>query len=437
MRLVQLSGPGSNSGKTITTIILARLLKEKGYDIRGFKCGPDYIDSKFLSLATGKTGGNLDLHLMGEKGMRGALALNRGELGIIEGAMGYFDGIGRGLDASAYDIARTLDINTILVYRPGGEMFTMIPKLKGMIDFSEGRIKGIIFAMTNKMLYMQYKALVEEYLNLEVLGHVEKIDDLCLPNVKLGLVDPVEFKEFDQKLTEAALRAEETLELDKIIGLMTEIPMVHEYEGKFSGLKLAIAKDMAFSFLYGENRKLLEKYFEIEYFSPLYDKELPKADMVFLPGGRVEDFKYNLSRNISMIESVRKYFYSGGIIYGESGGLSYMAKSIGPAPMCGILEGKVQITDRLQNFGYVNIILGEDCLLGKEGTVIPAHEFHYTYYEGREKAINEVVKASLSKEWTCGYRVGNSYFSFQHINFSGNEKIIGNMIEYIKEKKCI
>ena len=47
MKLIMLTAPNSNSGKTITTMILTRLLKEKGFDIRGFKCGPDFIDSKW------------------------------------------------------------------------------------------------------------------------------------------------------------------------------------------------------------------------------------------------------------------------------------------------------------------------------------------------------------------------------------------------------
>ena len=153
MKLIQLAAPGSNSGKTITTIVLSRLLNEKGYDVRGFKCGPDFIDSKFLSIATGNARSNLDLHLMSEEGMRKAISLNYGEMGIVEGAMGYFDGIGRGTKASAFDIAKSLDINTILVYRPQGEMFSIIPKLKGILDYSEGRIKGIIFSMTRKMMY--------------------------------------------------------------------------------------------------------------------------------------------------------------------------------------------------------------------------------------------------------------------------------------------
>lgn len=437
MKLIQIAAPGSNSGKTVTTIVLARLLREKGYDIRGFKCGPDYIDSKFLSIATGKSRGNLDLHLMGEDGIKRALSLNCGEMGIVEGAMGYFDGIGRTSKGSAYDIAKTLDINTILVYRPQGEMHTMIPKLKGIIDYSKGRIKGVIFSMTRKMMYLEIKKMVEENLDVEVLGHLEKFEDLEIPNAELGLVEPVEIERFSENLTRAALSAEETLNLDRIIELMKDVKCDEIPEIHFSGLKVGIAKDMAFSFHYGENIKLLEKYFEIQYFSPLYDKEIPKVDLVYIPGGRSENFKYNLSQNLSMLKSLKAYQESGGIVYGEGGGLSYSAREVCGVKMSGILDGDVLLGDRLQNFGYINVEIEKDCLLGKAGTTFPAHEYHYTYYQGQEKPISKVTKVSLSKEWKCGYSVGNSYFSFQHINFCGNEKIIENMIDFIKEKKCI
>ncbi|MFB0971724.1 MAG: cobyrinate a,c-diamide synthase [Tissierellia bacterium] len=437
MKLIQLAAPGSNSGKTITTIVLSRLLNEKGYDVRGFKCGPDFIDSKFLSIATGNARSNLDLHLMSEEGMRKAISLNYGEMGIVEGAMGYFDGIGRGTKASAFDIAKSLDINTILVYRPQGEMFSIIPKLKGILDYSEGRIKGIIFSMTRKMMYHQLKQMVEENLELEVLGHIEQFENLQIPNEELGLIEPVMVEEFSKNLTDAAIITEETINLDRIIELMNEVKKEELPDGQFSGFKMGIAKDMAFSFHYGENEKLLEKYFEIEYFSPLYDKKVPEVDIIYIPGGKVENFKYNLSRNTSMLESIKEFHENKGIIYGESGGLSYLSKELGGAKMCGVLNGVVHIGNRLQNFGYVNVELSQDCILGKAGTKYPAHEYHYTYYEGLEEPISRVKKASLTKEWQCGYKLGNSYFSFQHINFCGNENIIENIISFIKEKKCI
>ena len=437
MKLIMLTAPNSNSGKTITTMILTRLLKEKGFDIRGFKCGPDFIDSKFLEIASKRPSSNLDLHLMGKEGLKKSLELNCGEFGILEGAMGYFDGIGTTMEGSAYDISRKLDINSILVYKPQGEMMSMIPKIKGMVDFSKGRIKGIIFSKTRKMLYEQYKNLVEKHLDIEVLGYVEDLKDFQIPNVELGLLEPTEVEEFSEKLTKAALNLEKTVDLEKILSLSKDIKLDLKNETLTPSLKIGIAKDEAFSFLYNENIKLIEKHFKIKYFSTLKDEEIPKVDMLYFPGGKIEKHLKNLSKNTSMINSIKEYFKLGGIIYGESGGLCYMAKSIKGLNMCGILKGDVEIKDKLQNFGYVNVILEKDCLLGKKNDKIPAHEFHYTTYKGEESPENFVEKASLTKNWKCGYILGNSYFSFQHVNFCGNEQVLENIVKIVKEQKCI
>ena len=93
MKSIMITAPSSNTGKTTITLGLIRAMKNKGLNISAFKTGPDFIDLKYLELASGKRAGNLDMHLMGKKGIRESLSMNYGEYGIIEGAMGYFDGI--------------------------------------------------------------------------------------------------------------------------------------------------------------------------------------------------------------------------------------------------------------------------------------------------------------------------------------------------------
>ena len=119
-------------------------IKNRGLDVSAFKTGPDFIDTKYLGAASGKRPGNLDIHMMGEEGIHQALSMNKGDYAVIEGAMGYFDGIYNTFENSSYDISRKLDINTILIYTPKGEMFSIIPKIKGMVDFENSKIKGVI-----------------------------------------------------------------------------------------------------------------------------------------------------------------------------------------------------------------------------------------------------------------------------------------------------
>ena len=144
MQGVMITAPASNTGKTTLSFGIIRAIKNRGIDVSAFKTGPDFIDTKYLGIASGKRAGNLDIHLMGREGIKKSIAMNTGQLAVVEGAMGYFDGMYNTFEKSSYDISKELDIPAILVYRPQGEMFSAIPKIKGMVDFSGSKIKGII-----------------------------------------------------------------------------------------------------------------------------------------------------------------------------------------------------------------------------------------------------------------------------------------------------
>ena len=139
MKACMIAAPASGSGKTTITMGLLRALKDRGLDVCSYKTGPDYIDRAYLEAASGKPAGNLDLHLQREEGLIYALAQAQSDYCVIEGVMGYFDGIYNTYQGSSYHIARLLDIPTVLIYTPGAEMFSIIPKLKGMAQFEKAK----------------------------------------------------------------------------------------------------------------------------------------------------------------------------------------------------------------------------------------------------------------------------------------------------------
>lgn len=433
MKAIMITAPSSNNGKTTITLGLIRAIKNRGLDISAFKTGPDFIDLKYLELASGKRAGNLDIHLMGQEGIRKSLAMSRGEYGIIEGAMGYFDGIYNTFENSSFHISRELDISAILVYRPQGEMFSVIPKIKGMVEFPDSKIKGLILNKVSKDMYLLLKEKIEEYIDIEVLGYLPEDKSLEIESRYLGLVQADKGNGHEELISRVAKMVEETIDLDRILKLTSELHISpYEYREK-KDIKVAIAYDEAFNFYYNENLNLFENICEVEYFSPIRDKKVPDTDLIYIGGGYPELYKEELSSNKDMLNSIRKNAMAGKAILAEAGGLMYLVSSIEDYPMSNIFGGKAKMTNRLQRFGYVNIELIEDTILGKKGSTIPGHEYHRSIIDIEGEPVFNITKTlSNKRKWQCGYRYKNVLAYYQHINFLGNKKSFYYLLDIVE-----
>ena len=67
-RLV-VAGLSGDSGKTLVSLGIARVLADRGVKVRPFKKGPDYIDTAWLGVAARSTCRNLDTFLMKDEAM--------------------------------------------------------------------------------------------------------------------------------------------------------------------------------------------------------------------------------------------------------------------------------------------------------------------------------------------------------------------------------
>lgn len=435
-----IAAPASGSGKTTVIMGILRALKQRGLDVCAYKTGPDYIDRAFLEAACGKSAGNLDLHLQGKAGLEYALAQANGEWCVIEGVMGYFDGIYNTYQGSSYDIAQGLNIPTVLIYTPEAEMFSIIPKLKGMAEFERSTIRAVIFNNVTPQYYQLIKEAVEKYTDIKVLGFVPKMEEVELPGRHLGLVQQQEIENLDLKIAKIANALEEYVDISALLQLM-ETSCIQKPASLLETIQphsitAAVAKDRAFSFSYRENLALLEQACrDVVYFSPIDDSGLPPCDLLYLVGGYPEIFRAELTRNEAMMRSVRAYIEQGGYVYAECGGFMYLTESIDDTPMVGIFKGKTRLTPRLQRFGYIDIKVKTACLLGQPGDQLTGHEFHTAITDIEEPAMYTITKTLGTKSWECGYQYKNVLAGYPHLNFLGNLKAFQTLLANVERSR--
>lgn len=419
----------------MATIGIIRALLNMDFDVCGFKTGPDYIDTAFIRKASKKDAGNLDMYLQGRDGVKRSLYMGMGKYCVIEGAMGYFDGLYNTFENSSYDISRFLGINSILVYTPSGEMFSAIPKIKGMAEFEGSTIKGVILNRVSEKFYCMLKAQIEKYTGLSVLGYIPQIDDIKIESRHLGLVQCAEIDDMEDRIEKIASVIRKNIDMKLLVNLMNGVYGMPYENLEKKNIKTAVALDKAFSFYYRENLKLLSDSCSVEYFSPIEDKSLPRCDFLYIGGGYPEVFRYELSENKEMLSSIKSYAENGGCIYAECGGFMYLTEQIEDCGMVGIFEGKTMLTNNLQRFGYIDIELKSDCMMGKKGDKLTAHEFHKSISDVKGPMLYSIKKTMGNGTWECGYSYKNVLAGYPHINFLGNMNAFLSMLNYVEHHK--
>jgi cobyrinic acid a,c-diamide synthase len=123
-----IAAPSSNSGKTTITLGLLCLLKNQGYKVQPFKCGPDYIDTKHHTKAACQVSINLDTYMMSENHVKELYSQysKEADVSIIEGVMGLFDGANK-MQGSSAEIVMLLDVPVILVINAKAMAYSVAP----------------------------------------------------------------------------------------------------------------------------------------------------------------------------------------------------------------------------------------------------------------------------------------------------------------------
>ena len=153
----------SGCGKTTVTLAVLRAMQRRKIPLAAFKCGPDYIDPMFHKAVLGIPSRNLDLFFISEREVRGQIvrSIPQNGLGVIEGVMGFYDGVSGTTDtASAAHLARETGTPAILVVRPKGQSLSLAAMLSGFRNFAENTLCGVILNGISDAMYPFYRDIV-------------------------------------------------------------------------------------------------------------------------------------------------------------------------------------------------------------------------------------------------------------------------------------
>ena len=440
-----IAAPTSGSGKTTVSRGLMALFMKKGLKVQPFKCGPDYIDTKYHEAVCGRPSVNLDTFMASQEHVSSLYARYSADadVAVVEGMMGMYDGYDRDRGSSA-EVARLLGIPVVLVADAKSAAYSMAPLLSGFINFRPDiRIAGVIFNRVGSPRHYRMLQEVCEDLNVTCLGYLPKQKELEQESRHLGL-------DFS--------RSKETEGLDMLAGLLEEhvdwelllsttgLPLpaaavkekpVLSEPGK---LHVSVARnEESFSFLYAEHLDILRRMGTVTFFNPEHDRPIPlETDLLYLHGGYPENRLEELAGARLARESIRSYIEAGGRTLAECGGMIYLSQSVlsdgdtdgGSAGSCVGNIGNEMVG--VLPFSITNERKRRKLTLGYRrfdynGWRLKGHEFHYTQFavpetDGKEGgacslplSIAQVYNAKGGKVTTPVFRYKNLIASYTHL----------------------
>ncbi|RLA78455.1 MAG: cobyrinate a,c-diamide synthase [Epsilonproteobacteria bacterium] len=405
------SAIASNEGKTLVTMALLSHFKNR---VRPFKAGPDFIDPQFHEKVSGVPSVNLDGFMMDEKQLSWVFHKYADkEVAICEGVMGFYDGMDK--NSSAYDIASTLSIPTLLLLDASGSYITICAVLNGMLGFrKDNTIKAVVL---NKISSQMHYELVKKYIELECEGVVlvgwiqGGLESLSSRHLGLNL-EELELKELDNIASDVLTHIDVSL-LESIMDI--EIQESDTYPFKEivkKDEKCVIVKDKNFSFIYHDNIEYIkERYREVLFVDATKDEIIPlDADMVIIGGGYVETSESyeRIKDSDNFRNSLVSHASRDKSIYAECAGLIYLGKSIDEKQMSGILDIEFKLGSKRSRLGYY---YGVDYAT-KE--IKKGHAFHYSYVTSSPSADMGVYKISSENTQDCGWKKGKVLGTYLH-----------------------
>ncbi len=413
-RALLVSAPASGQGKTTVTAALARRARQHGLAVQVFKTGPDFIDPMILQRASGGVVHQLDLWMGGEAHCRRLLhqAAGQAQLILVEGVMGLHDGA-----PSSADLALRFGLPVLAVIDAAAMAETFGAVALGLAHYRpQLRFHGVV---ANRVGGERHVQMLRDSLTdgLHFLGGLPRAAEYALPERHLGLVQAGEVADLDARIDAAAAALGAAAAFDAIPQVSFVDPEPVDCPALLQGMRIAVAQDAAFSFVYAANLGMLRQLgADVARFSPLHDPELPPCDAVYLPGGYPELHAAAFAGNDGMRRSLRAHHAAGKPLLAECGGMMALFDELIDGngrrhAMAGLLPGSTAMQPRLQALALQAVTTPHGELRG--------HSFHYSRLDSPlEPAWRG--RTSQGGEGEAVYRERRLTASYIHFYFPSN-----------------
>ena len=424
---VVIAGTSSGVGKTTVATGLMAALRRRGVPVASAKVGPDFIDPGYHSLATGRPARNLDAWICGPS-LMAPLARQAGDVLVVEGVMGLFDG-----PSSTAEVALLLDAPVVLVVDAAAMSGSVAALVHGFRSFDPKLdMAGVVL---NRVGSDGHEALLREALaplDVPVLGVLRRDDAFAWRDRHLGLVPVVEqADEVRRSLDRLADAVAAGCDLDAFERLAAR-PVSDDgpalpRPARVGSAVVAVAGGPAFSFTYPDNLEALEAAgAELVPFDPVHDQRLPDgATALYAGGGFPEVFAEALSDNRPLLDDVRAKVADGGLVtWAECGGLLWLSRSLDGRPLAGVVPADGRMTDRL-SLGYRTATVRTDNPLGAAGDVLKGHEFHYSTLDPAGDALSLVGRLGRGPG---GWATPTLIASYLHLHLAGAPQVAERLV---------
>lgn len=418
-----ISAPASNQGKTTVTAALAAYHRGQGRRVHVFKTGPDFIDPTILAAASGQAVYQLDLWMGSVDECRARLydAAGVADLILIEGVMGLFDG-----KPSSADLAKQFGVPILAVIDASAMAQTFAALAVGLARLdSDLPFFGVL---ANRVASVRHAEMLTEHLpsDLKFCGALPRAAEITLPERHLGLLQAAELPDIEARIKHAATLMQQhgVTDLPAAVGFSpAPLPSLAR---ELAGVKIAVARDAAFSFLYQANLDVLrEMGAQLCFFSPMHDAVLPDCDSVYLPGGYPELHLQKLSSNAAMLAALRAHHAAAKPILAECGGMLYAQQTLtdkqgASENLLGLLDGTAAMQPRLAALALQSVTLPQGTLRG--------HTFHYSKLTSNLTPVAHGVCPNGYATSEAVYQQARLTASYIHFYFPSNPAAVAQLL---------